>query len=106
MKAFLQEYGFSILAAIVVILLIMMISPVGVNIKESLNSVVTNFSATAENGIDNVKVFDNILQEEKSPVYLLDTPEGLIACIPKTNGNYEALLLMDAGNGKYYVNKQ
>lgn len=103
MKAFLQEYGFSILAAIVVILLIMMISPVGVNIKESLKSVVTNFSTTTENGIDNVNVFDDILQEEKLPVYLLDTGDGPAAYIKKTNGNYDAFLLTDAGDGKYYV---
>lgn len=103
MKAFLQEYGFSILAAIVVILLIMMVSPVGVSIKESLKSVVTNFSATAENGIDNVNVFDDIFQEEKLPVYLLDTGDGPAAYIKKTNGNYDAFLLEDAGDGKYYV---
>ena len=62
MKAFLQEYGFSILAAIVVILLIMMLSPVGVSVKESLSSVVSNFGATAESGVDNVKI-DEILNE-------------------------------------------
>ena len=102
MKAFLQEYGFSILAAIVIILLIMMISPVGVSIKESLNSVVTNFSSTAENGIDNVNVFDNILQEEKLPVYLIGTGDSFVAYAKKANGNYEGWLLMATGDGRYY----
>lgn len=58
MKAFLEEYGFSILAAIVVILLIMMISPVGVSIKESLGSIVNKFDGAVSNGIDTNVVFN------------------------------------------------
>lgn len=52
MKAFLEEYGFSILAAIVVILLIMMISPVGTSVKESLGGIITSFTGTANEGLD------------------------------------------------------
>ena len=51
MKSFLEEYGFSILAAIVVILLIMMMSPVGTAIKDSLATVVTKFTNTSEDGM-------------------------------------------------------
>lgn len=58
MKAFLEEYGFSILAAIVVILLIMMISPVGVSIKKSLGSIVNKFDGTVSNGIDTNVIFN------------------------------------------------
>lgn len=53
MKAFLEEYGFSILSAIVVILLIMMISPVGTSVKESLGGIITSFTGTANEGLDN-----------------------------------------------------
>lgn len=56
MKAFLEEYGFSILAAIVVILLIMMISPVGVSIKESLNGIVKGFDGSVSNGLNGVSL--------------------------------------------------
>ena len=52
MKAFLEEYGFAILSAIVVILLIMMISPVGTKIKESLTGITHSFTETADNGLD------------------------------------------------------
>lgn len=51
MKAFLEEYGFSILAAIVVILLIMMISPVGVSIKSALGGMVGRFDGSVQNGL-------------------------------------------------------
>lgn len=56
MKAFLEEYGFSILAAIVVILLIMMISPVGVSIKESLNGIVKGFDGSVSNGLNGLSL--------------------------------------------------
>lgn len=52
MKAFLEEYGFAILSAIVVIILIMMISPVGTKIKESLTGITHSFTETADSGLD------------------------------------------------------
>lgn len=52
MKAFLEEYGFAILAAIVVIVLIMMATPVGQAVKASLQSIVGKFTNTADNGLD------------------------------------------------------
>ena len=52
MKSFLEEYGFAILAAIIVIILIMMVSPVGTSVKESLGSVVFKFTGTANEGLD------------------------------------------------------
>ena len=48
MKSFLEEYGFSILAAIVVILLIMMISPLGVYFKSGMTTITGKFGGTAE----------------------------------------------------------
>lgn len=51
MKSFLEEYGFAILAAIVVIVLIMMATPVGNAIKTSLQNVVNSFTNAADHGI-------------------------------------------------------
>lgn len=51
MKSFLEEYGFAILAAIVVILLIMMTSPVGTAVKDSLSSIVTKFTNTGDESV-------------------------------------------------------
>lgn len=62
MKSFLEEYGFAILATIVVILLIMMISPVGMTIRDSFADIVLRFSSTSENSIDNAGAkLDNLL---------------------------------------------
>lgn len=44
MKSFFEEYGFVILAAVVVIALIAMVSPVGDAIEESLIGVVDGFT--------------------------------------------------------------
>lgn len=49
MKKFLEEYGFAILAAIVVILLIAMCTPVGTLIKTQILGVVTNFGTATTN---------------------------------------------------------
>lgn len=65
MKAFFEEYGFSILAAIVVIILIMMISPVGVTIRNSLDGMVRKFDSAVSNNVGGLedKIFNNILDE-------------------------------------------
>ena len=52
MKAFLEEYGFVILIAIVIILLIVMATPVGNSIKASVLSLVDRFSGTATSKLD------------------------------------------------------
>ena len=56
MKSFLEEYGFAILAAIVVIVLILMASPVGQAIKAALLNVVEKFTNTTESALDTVNV--------------------------------------------------
>lgn len=48
MKSFLEEYGFTILAAIVVILIIAMCTPIGNLIKEQVLGVVNSFAAKTE----------------------------------------------------------
>ena len=48
MKSFLEEYGFAILAAIVVILLIAMCTPVGSLIKQQVMNVVDSFASRTE----------------------------------------------------------
>ena len=52
MKAFLEEYGFVILIAIVIILLIVMATPVGNSIKASVLGLVDRFSGTATSKLD------------------------------------------------------
>ena len=52
MKAFLEEYGFVILIAIVIILLIVMATPVGNSIKASILGLVDRFSNTATSKLD------------------------------------------------------
>ena len=48
MKSFLEEYGFTILAAIVVILIIAMCTPIGNLIKQQVLNVVDSFAAKTE----------------------------------------------------------
>lgn len=52
MKSFLEEYGFAILAAIVVILLIAMSTPVGNLIKAQIMGMVDKFANTADKKLD------------------------------------------------------
>ena len=60
MKSFLEEYGFAILAAIVVIVLILMASPVGQAIKAALLNVVEKFTNTTESAIDTLNVANSL----------------------------------------------
>ena len=52
MKAFFEEYGFIVLSAIVVLLLVGMASPIGEKVKDSTINIVDNLTAktTAEFG--------------------------------------------------------
>ena len=52
MKAFLEEYGFVILIAIVIILLIVMATQVGNSIKASILGLVDRFSGTSTSKLD------------------------------------------------------
>lgn len=52
MKSFLEEYGFAILAAIVVILLIAICTPVGNSIKSYCLDLVSSFASTANKKLD------------------------------------------------------
>lgn len=75
MKAFLEEYGFVILIAIVIILLIVMATPVGNSIKASILGLVDRFSGTATSKLDKADQGDftaNLRQSatKGSPVYL------------------------------------
>ena len=51
MKAFFEEYGFIVLSAIVVLLLIAMTSPLGDTIQESAEGIVKGLTETAESKI-------------------------------------------------------
>lgn len=75
MKAFLEEYGFVILIAIVIILLIVMATPVGNSIKASILGLVDRFSGTATSKLDKADQGDftaNLRQaaDKKAKVYL------------------------------------
>ena len=75
MKAFLEEYGFVILIAIVIILLIVMATPVGNSIKASILGLVDRFSNTATSKLDKADQGDftaNLRQaaDKKAKVYL------------------------------------
>ena len=48
MKAFFEEYGFIVLSAIVVLLLIGMASPIGTKIQESATGIVDTLTEAAE----------------------------------------------------------
>ena len=52
MKSFLEEYGFAILAAIVIILLIAMASPLGDIIRTQLSNIVNKFANSANKKLD------------------------------------------------------
>lgn len=60
MKSFLEEYGFAILAAIVVILLIAMATPVGNLIKGQILGVVESFGSSANNKLSSIDAGDAI----------------------------------------------
>lgn len=75
MKAFLEEYGFAILATIIVILIIMMISPVGISIRESLRSVVFKFDGSVQNGLDTVLESGIIDLDDNQSGYVIRIPD-------------------------------
>ena len=80
MKSFLEEYGFAILAAIVVILLIAMCTPVGNLIRNQVMSVVESFAGRTESKLANidaneVKIAVKADKDNKQiKVLLLDSP--------------------------------
>ena len=51
MKAFFEEYGFIVLSAIVVLILIGMATPIGDVIEESAEGIVTSLTEAAESKI-------------------------------------------------------
>lgn len=64
MKSFLEEYGFSILAAIVVILLIMMISPLGAYFKSGMTTIAGKFGGTAEGLANRLEILPDSNDEQ------------------------------------------
>lgn len=53
MKAFFEEYGFIVLSAIVVLLLIAMAEPIGNTIRDSAEEIATTFAETVMNEMPN-----------------------------------------------------
>ena len=52
MKKFFEEYGFTILASIVVILLITMTTPIGTVVKNNISNVIDSFSDKTSQKLD------------------------------------------------------
>lgn len=71
MKSFLEEYGFAILAAIVVILLIAMCTPVGNLIKQQILNMVDRFAGSADKKLGSVEAgeYQAIIAGGKLHVY-------------------------------------
>ena len=59
MKSFFEEYGFVILAAIVVILLIAMCTPIGNLVKSQITGIVDSFANKTNSKLDAVDVSEN-----------------------------------------------
>ena len=83
MKSFLEEYGFAILAAIVVILLIAMCTPVGNLIRNQVMSVVESFAGRTESKLSaidkgDVGVIAKLVGENKDQleVEIYDAPSA------------------------------
>ena len=98
MKSFLEEYGFAILAAIVVILLIMMASPVGSAVKDSLKSVVTKFTNTGDDSVTtgNIGMYYamSVSGTGKGDLIVFDDlPESKFLIIGEKDGLFHVLLL-------------
>lgn len=69
MKSFLQEYGFAILAAIVVIIIIAMCTPIGNVIRNQISGVIETFSEKTSSKLSSVTTEGNevvIIQNEGS----------------------------------------
>ena len=78
MKSFLEEYGFAILAAIVVVLLIVMASPVGNTVRDSLEGVTTTFGDKTENMIGKI---------ETEAMFGVDTENAEDTALPTPDAN-------------------
>lgn len=79
MKSFLEEYGFAILAAIVVILLIAMCTPVGNLIKNQITSVVDSFASKTTSKLDSIDAGDvsvAVVQDASGKFTLTVTPNS------------------------------
>lgn len=59
MKSFFEEYGFTALVAIVLIILIVMATPLGDLVKTNLLTMVNQFMNTVSNQLGNVNAFVN-----------------------------------------------
>lgn len=57
MKAFFEEYGFVALAAIVIIILIVMATPIGQAINTNLNALVGSFGSAVQNQTGKIQVY-------------------------------------------------
>lgn len=60
MKKFFEEYGFVILAAIVVIILIAICTPVRSVVKTQIENIVLSFSNKQQSSLNSVKVYDHL----------------------------------------------
>lgn len=81
MKKFLEEYGIAILAVIIIICLIAMSSPVGVEVSKSVKNTINKFAIASDRKID--KLNETITLKSKDIIeidgkkYIVVEPKGL-----------------------------
>ena len=97
MKTFLEEYGFVILIAIVIILLIVMATPVGNSIKASVLSLVDRFSGTATSKLDKSKTERTTTLNGSTLTVVSDSEtDKFVAILHGVQGGKEVSKLSDA----------
>lgn len=94
MKDFLSEYGFAILAAIVVILLIAMCTPVGNLVKNQVMGVIDNFANKTSSKL-------NAMDVSSATVVLEITGKKPKATISNPTANHTYRLEAKTGDGSY-----
>ena len=97
MKTFLEEYGFVILIAIVIILLIVMATPVGNSIKASVLSLVDRFSGTVTSKLDKTKTERTTALNGSTLTIVSDSEtDKFVAILHGVQGGKEVSKLSDA----------
>ena len=99
MKSFLEEYGFAILAAIVIILLIAMASPLGDIIRTQLSNIVNKFANSANKKLDAADAGDAtaVLTDTKLTVFASSTTDKFTAILHGVQGG-KAVAVANAGS--------
>ena len=101
MKSFLEEYGFAILAAIVIILLIAMASPLGDIIRTQLSNIVNKFANSANKKLDAAVAGDAtaVLASGKVNIFANSATDRFYVILHGTKGGAPAHYKADSSAG-------